>query len=159
MGERDRRVVLGIGNVLNRDEGLGVQALAALASRLAGRSDVELVDGGVRGIELLPLVESCSHLLVLDAVDGNRPPGAVIELGRNEIPTFSGVKLSEHQVTFQEVLGLASARNGLPPFLHLIGAQPADVSIGLGISATAAGAVPRICDRALAVLARWGLLP
>jgi len=159
MRDRGRRVVLGIGNVLNRDEGLGVHALAALASRLAGRSGVELVDGGVRGIELLPLVESCSHLLVLDAVDGGRPPGAVIELGRDEIPLFAGIKMSEHEVTFHEVLGLASVRNGLPPFLHLVGAQPADVSVGLDISPVAAAAVPQICDRALAVLADWDLLP
>lgn len=159
MSDDGRRVVLCIGNILNRDEGLGVHALALLAPKLAGRSGVELVDGGVRGLDLLPLVESCSHLLVLDAADTGRPPGVVVELARDEIPLFGGVKMSEHQITFQEVLGLASVRGKLPPFLHLLGVQPADVSVGVEMSPVVAAVIPHVCDRALAILAGWDLAP
>ena len=150
-----RRVVLGLGNLLNRDEGLGVHALHALEARLGADARVELVDGGVLGLNLLPLVEACSHLLVLDAVDAGRPPGSVIELARDEIPLLRGVKLSEHQVTFQEVLGLASFRGRLPETLHLVGAQPADTSIGLELSSPIAAAIPRIVDRVAELLADW----
>lgn len=150
-----RRVVLGLGNLLNRDEGLGVHALRALEDRLGADRGVELVDGGVLGLNLLPLVEASSHLLVLDAIDAGRTPGTVIELGRDEIPLLCGVKLSEHQVTFQEVLGLASVRGRLPPTLHLLGAQPADLAIGLELSPSVAGAVPRIVGRAAELLDRW----
>ncbi len=67
-----RRVVLGLGNLLNRDEGLGVHALRELERRFDADPGVEIVDGGVLGLNLLPLVEACSHLLVLDAVDAGR---------------------------------------------------------------------------------------
>ena len=153
-----RRVVLGLGNILNRDEGVGVHALRVLEARLGPDADAELVDGGVLGLNLLPLVEDCSHLLVLDAVDAGRPPGTVVELARDEIPLFAGVKLSEHQITFQEVLGLAAIRSTLPPSLHLVGAQPSDLEIGLDLSPPLAEALPRIADRALALLSAWGLV-
>lgn len=155
-GTPDRKVVLGLGNLLNRDEGLGVHALRALERRLGAEPGLELVDGGVLGLKLLPLVEACSHLLVLDAVDAGREPGAVVELARDQIPLLAGVKLSEHQVTFQEVLGLALIRDRLPGTLQLVGAQPADLEIGLELSPVVAVAIPRIVERALEVLSGVG---
>jgi len=154
-GVEGRRVVLGLGNLLNRDEGLGVHALRALERRLGPEPEVELVDGGVLGLNLLPVVEACSHLLVLDAVDAGEPPGTVVELGRDDIPLLAGVKLSEHQVTFQEVLGLASFRDRLPATLHLLGAQPQDLRIGLDLSAVVAAAIPPIVERAAEILSAW----
>ena len=105
---RGRSVVLGVGNVLNRDEGLGVHALRLLEERMPDPAGVELIDGGVLGLNLLPMVEECDRLLVLDAIDRSEEPGTLIELDRDEIPLFAGVKMSQHQITLQEVLGLAS---------------------------------------------------
>ena len=90
-------------------------------------------------------------------MDARQAPGTVIELLGDEIPLFSGIKLSQHQVTFQEVLGLAAVRGKLPPYLHLIGAQPADLEIGLELSPIVAAALPEIIRRAVAVLDAWGL--
>ena len=66
-------------------------------------------------------MEDCSHLLVLDAVEAEAAPGAMVELAREQIPLFGGIKLSQHQVTFQEVLALAGLRGNLPDQVHLIG--------------------------------------
>ena len=163
----DRIVVLGIGNTLNRDEGVGVHAVRALETQRSAspdgslarqeRGEVEFLDGGTLGLNLLPIVEEASHLLILDAVDARQAPGTVIELLGDEIPLFSGIKLSQHQVTFQEVLGLAAVRGKLPPNLHLIGVQPADLEIGLELSPIVAAALPEIIRRAVAVLDAWGL--
>jgi hydrogenase maturation protease len=158
-----RKVVLGLGNTLNRDEGLGVHAMKALQQHLqsAGGNltrQVEFLDGGVLGLNLLPWVEESSHLLVLDAIDASRPPGTVIELKGSEIPLYNGIKVSDHQVTFQEVLGLASFRGHMPPFLHLIGLQPADISTGIDLSPAALAALPEVVNRAAAVLDRWQLV-
>lgn len=153
-----RKVVLGLGNILSRDEGLGVHALEPLRARLGGAVDVEVLDGGVLGMGLLPLVEACSHLLVLDAVDAGRPPGTVIELGGPDIPLLARQKLSWHQLSFQEVLQLAASRNKRPPHLGLIGAQPADLSTGIGLSPAAEAALPVIVDKAVAILKEWRLL-
>ena len=155
MTESTRRVVLGIGNLLNRDEGVGVQALAPLRQRLSDDHTFELLDGGTLGLNLLPLVEACSHLLILDAANAGKGPGTMIELKREEIPLYAGVKLSQHQITFQEVLGLANIRGKLPPNLHLLGVQPADLSIGVELSPIVQAALPLLIERALAVLQAW----
>ncbi len=78
------------------------------------------------------IVEECSHLLILDAVNAGKQPGTVIELEKEQIPLYTGINLSQHQTTFQEVLGLAKIRGLLPEHLHLVGIQPLDISIGLG---------------------------
>jgi hydrogenase maturation protease len=152
-----RKVVLGLGNILNRDEGLGVHCLEPLRARLGGAARVEVLDGGVLGMSLLPIVESCSHLLLLDAVDTGSWPGTVTEISSEEIPLFTRLKLSWHQLGFQEVLQLAAARGRLPAYLHLIGAQPADLSTGIGLSPEAAAALSAITDRALNILREWNL--
>lgn len=158
MTELKRKVVLGLGNLLNRDEGLGVQALKRLDAQLGEQSQVELLDGGVLGLNLLMIVEECSHLLILDAVNAGEPAGTVIELRKEQIPLYAGIKLSQHQVTFQEVLGLANVRGYLPEYLHLVGIQPEDLSIGLELSATIEHALPEVVSRACMVLQTWGLI-
>ena len=157
MTESNRKVVLGLGNILNRDEGLGVQALKSLDAQLGANDLVELVDGGVLGLNLLPIVEECSHLLILDAVDARKPAGTVIELTKEQIPLYAGVKLSQHQVTFQEVLGLANIRGYLPEHLYLIGIQPEDISTGLEMSTLIESQMPQVVDRAISILRQWGL--
>lgn len=158
--DRPPIVVLGIGNTLNRDEGAGVHALRVLQAAMppavsAGGIAAAYLDGGVLGLNLLPIVEDATHLLVLDAVDARRLPGTVIELSRDEIPLFGGIRLSQHQVTFQEVLGLAAMRGRLPERLHLVGVQPADIGIGLELSPAVAAALPEVIARAAAVLRAW----
>ena len=158
MTEAKRKVVLGLGNLLNRDEGLGVEALKRLDTQLGEQSQVELLDGGVLGLNLLMIVEDCSHLLILDAVNVGKPAGTVVELRKDQIPLYAGVKLSQHQVTFQEVLGLANIRGYLPEHLHLIGIQPEDLSIGLELSPIVEEALPEVVSRAKLVLENWRLI-
>jgi len=151
----NRKVVMGLGNTLNRDEGLGVQALKLLDAQLGEQADFELLDGGVLGLNLLMIVEECSHLLILDAVNVGKPAGTVVELTKEQIPLYAGVKLSQHQITFQEVLGLANIRGFLPEHLHLVGIQPKDISIGLELSPIIENALPEIVIRARKVLENW----
>jgi hydrogenase maturation protease len=155
MTESKRKVVLGLGNLLNRDEGLGVHALKFLSTQIGDPSDFELLDGGVLGLNLLMIVEECSHLLILDAVNIGKPAGTVVELCKEQIPLYSGIQLSQHQITFQEVLGLANIRGYLPENLHLIGIQPKDISTGLDLSSIVEDALPEVISRALLVMKSW----
>lgn len=156
----DRKIVMGLGNTLNKDEGLGVHALALLQEKLAARApEVEFLDGGALGLNLLPWVEEASHLLVIDSmVSRFSMPGQVMELAKDEIPLYRNIKMSDHQVTFQEVLGLAKIRDHFPEYLHLVGAQPVDMSIGYGISPEITAILPEILERAERVLREWGLV-
>lgn len=159
----NRKIVLGLGNTLNKDEGLGVFAVSALEThlkeRLGNDTEVEFIDGGALGLNLLPWVEECSHLLVLDSMISRfSVPGQVMELAKDEIPLYRNIKMSDHQITFQEVLGLAKFRGKFPEHLHLVGAQPVDMSIGYGISPEIEAVMPEIIKRAERVLSDWGLL-
>src|SRR5512139_995020 len=107
---QERKAILGLGNLLYQDEGFGIHALRVLQEAIDVPGDIEFVDGGVLGMNLLPLVEESSHLLVLDAVNASQPPGTIVELKAEQIPLLTATKLSEHQVGFQEVLGLARFR-------------------------------------------------
>ncbi len=157
---RTRGLVLGLGNLIFQDEGFGIHLLRVLQSQFGGnaRSDLEFLDGGVLGLDLLPLIEESTHLLVLDVVNADRPPGTVVELSGDEIPLFAGVKLSEHQLTFQEVLGLAHVRQRLPQHLHLIGVQPQTLGVGTELTPVVAKSLPEAAKRAVRVLVSWGLL-
>lgn len=156
----ERKIVMGLGNTLNKDEGLGVHAVALLKEKLEDHApDVEFLDGGALGLNLLPWVEEASHLLVLDSmVSRFSLPGQVMELAKDEIPLYRNIKMSDHQITFQEVLGLAKFRDKFPAHLHLVGAQPVDMSIGYGISPEIEAVMPEILTRAEQVLREWGLL-
>jgi hydrogenase maturation protease len=151
----NRKVVLGLGNLLLGDEGFGIHAIQYLQARVGKQFPVEWVDGGVLGLNLLPLVEACSHLLVLDAVDAGKPGGSLVELVQDEIPQYNGMKLSEHQVGFQEVLGVAKFRGGYPTQLHLIGVQSVDLSTGIELSPAVAAALPAVYQRVKVLLQSW----
>jgi hydrogenase maturation protease len=176
-------VVLGLGNLLARDEGFGIHALHQLQAALSGEAAtgfdgslpdlnptlqfggesnpaddspvIQFVDGGVLGLNLLPLVESCTHLLVLDAIDAGSPPGSVLELSGEQLPLYTTQKLSEHQVGFQEILALARFRDHFPAHLQIIGVQPKDLSGGIGLSVQISNSVDEVINRARAVLERW----
>lgn len=169
MTEKNRKIIFGLGNTLNRDEGLGVHAVKALEERFKQQwiskenkeayiSEIEFLDGGVLGLNLLPWVEEASHLLILDAINANTIPGTLIEIKRDDLLLYQGIKLSDHQITFQEVLGLAKVRNFLPEHLHLIGAQPVDISIGVDMSPEIVSVLPKILDQAELILQSWGLI-
>lgn len=151
----NRKVVLGLGNLLFSDEGFGIQAVQTLQAEYGSQFPVEWIDGGVLGLNLLPLVEECSHLLVLDAVDAEQPGGTLVEMRRDEIPLYSGVKMSEHQVGFQEVLAIAKFREQYPTHLYLVGVQPADLSVGVGLSPLVTAALPTAFERATDILREW----
>lgn len=150
-----KKLILGIGNTLNHDEGLGVHALEFLKKEFSDRSDIEIEDGGTLGLNLLPVVEGCSHLLILDTIDANKDAGALIEMQGKDIPLFKEVKMSDHQTTFQEVLGFAKIRGKLPKHLFLLGIQPADTTLGVGLSKTVEDTMPALANRAIEIVNNW----
>ncbi len=150
-----RKIILGIGNLLNRDEGVGIHAVRALQASHPLDADWELVDGGTLGLNLLPLVEEASHLIVLDAIDARRAPGTLIELSRDQVPLFSAIKMSQHQLLFQEVLALAHVRGRLPEHLVVLGIQPADLEVGVELSSQVAQTLPQLIKRVEQIVQEW----
>ncbi len=157
----DNLVVLGIGNLLWADEGFGVRAIEALAQRWQFAPQVQLVDGGTQGLYLLPLVQSATRLLILDAVDYGLPPGTLKRVENDDVPRFLGArKMSLHQTGFQEVLMLAQMTASFPSEVVLIGCQPEELEdYGGSLRPVVKVALEEALRQAVACIAGWGGQP
>jgi hydrogenase maturation protease len=154
-------LVLGIGNLLWADEGLGVRAAEMLADRWALPEGVTVLDGGTQGLYLLPFVEEAEALLVFDAVDYGLPPGTLKIVRDAQVPSFLGArKMSLHQTGFQDVLATAELRGRAPAELTLIGVQPAELEdYGGGLTPEVDAVLPDAVAAGVEELAaRWGIV-
>ncbi len=147
-------LVLGIGNPLLGDDGLGVQVVRKLRT-LDSLPPAELLDGGTAGLYLLPHLEGRSHILVVDAVDFGGTPGQIVRLRPSQVPAQVAMKLSEHQVTFQEVLALMGLMGVEPRELLLLGVQPRSTHWGDPLSPEVQAAIPQVMEEIGSQLARW----
>jgi len=155
-GQPTGTVVIGLGNPLMGDDGLGLAALALLRNHWIFDPPVVLVDGGTWGLNLLPTIEDAGRVLLLDAINVGAAPGAPVLLQRADLPRVLATKLSPHQIDLREVLALAEWRGTLPETILAMGLQPASVEMRTTLSAPLAAGLPGMVDRALAQLATWG---
>jgi hydrogenase maturation protease len=148
-------LVLGIGNPLLGDDGFGVEVVRRLREQ-PQPSGVEFLDGGALGLSLLPHLEGRTHVLVVDAIDFGGRPGQVVRLDAADIPACRGLKLSEHQVTFHEVLGLMDLIEIRPRELLFVGVQPRSTHWGDPLSREVEAAIGPVMDEIGRQLASWG---
>ena len=156
-GDHPRTVVLGLGNMLMADDGVGLAALARLEEEWFVPREVELVDGGTWGMNLLPVIERADRVLILDAIDLGDPPGTLIRLEGDEIPRFLGQKLSPHQIDLREVLALAELRGTLPGQVITLGIQPERVELSTTFSPPVAARLDQLVHLAAEILFDWGI--
>ncbi len=145
--------VMGVGNTLLGDEGVGVRAVAMLGPRAP--VGVRVLDVGPLAPELLPDVEDASHLLVLDCVDAGLPPGTLLRLDPTQVPERRYPQLSPHEFGLRDLLALAALHDREPEEVVVMGIQPACIEPGLDLSAEVAASLPRLVDEGVALLARW----
>jgi hydrogenase maturation protease len=154
-----RITILGVGNILWADEGFGVRAVEALNARYAFPEHVTLVDGGTQGLALLPLIEDSDVLVILDAVDYGLEPGAVFQADDADVPRYlSAKKMSLHQTSMMDILGLAQISEKLPQHIRLIGVQPLDLDkYGASLTAPVRAQIGPVLAEALSYLGRFGV--
>lgn len=155
MGRRSL-LILGVGNVLMGDDGIGPRLATALerdAAHLPAGS--RIVDGGTLGLPLLPVLDGAGALLVLDALETGSPPGTVIVLVGDACEGALGQRLSAHQVAVADLLA-AARLTGFQGDIAMVGVQPCDLTPGLDLSPDVAGAFPAALAAARATA--WTLL-
>lgn len=152
-----RIVILGVGNLLLSDEGLGVHALAALERDYDFPPEVELVDGGTCGMELLEPLTGVDLLILLDVIRANRAPGELIALRGDAVPTRLRQKLSPHQVGLADVLATLQLLDDTPREVVALGIEPASLALGIQLTPTVTASLPALLGATLAELARAGL--
>jgi hydrogenase maturation protease len=136
MGINLSTVLLGLGNVLMKDERLGVHVVNTIRERYDCPSELEIVDGGTLGLDLLPLFEQYDRMVIVDAVNFGREPGYIGVLEDDQIPAVIFSKLSVHQIGLADLITVAKLKGVMPSKLCLIGMQPSacDFSLGLNMS-------------------------
>lgn len=120
-------LVLGVGNVLLRDDGVGVRVVEALDERYRFSPNVELMDGGTLGMGLLDPISRANFLIVVDAVQTGREPGTLHRLSLDEIAKPIAFKGSLHQLDLLESLAYAELLGNRPEGI-IIGMEPGDIS-------------------------------
>jgi hydrogenase maturation protease len=152
----DRITILGVGNILLSDEGIGIRVIEKLDSRYEFAENVQVLDGGVLGIHLVGLISGTDHLIVVDAVRNNGSPGSLYRLGGDQIPKRILAKNSLHQVDLLEALTLVEAI-GPSPATVVVGIEPLDIdTMSLDLTPLIASKLDDLVAMVLAELDRLG---
>jgi hydrogenase maturation protease len=152
-------LVLGLGNVLLRDEGVGVHLAQALLEAGAANeatalpAAVRVVDGGTLGLDLLPLIEDAAAVVLIDAVDLGAAPGTIEVLRGDALQGALALHVSPHQVGVGDLLGAARLAGSLPERTSLVAIQPGAIEVGLELTPEVAAAVPTAVEVVLRELA------
>lgn len=140
-------LVLGLGNVLCSDDGLGVAAAQALMARgpaflaLEG-AQVRVMDGGTLGLALLPHVETARALILLDAIAAEGVPGSLVRRVDDEVLAATSQRLSVHQLGALDLLHAAALLQSAPERVVLLGLIPQRLSLGLARSPAVEARLP-----------------
>jgi hydrogenase maturation protease len=149
--------LIGLGNILMKDDGVGVHAVQALKKGYEFPDDINLLDGGTMGLDLLPYIEGMEKILFIDALDLKKDPGTIAVLEDDAIPAILRPALSFHQVGLSDLLFASKFMGMKPEKITLIGIQPEKVETGLTLSEALNDNFERLLKTILEKLREWGV--
>lgn len=150
-------VVLGVGNILLTDEGLGVHVVEDLKANYTFTPQISLIDGGTMGMELLTYMRGMKKILLIDAVNGGEAPGTIYEFPHRELEQYFTDHISVHEVGMQDILRIRAIQENPLEDAIVIGVEPESLDVGFEPSAPVQKALPEVKKRVLRVLREWGV--
>jgi hydrogenase maturation protease len=156
MTHAPRMLVLGLGNVLCGDDGLGVAAIARLAERWEVAPEVVVADGGTLGLSLLGLFDGMDEVLLVDAILADAAPGALVALDGDDVAPAARARLSVHQVGVADLLDALDLLGTRPRRLSLLGLVPEQIELGMERSPAVERALPLLVERVVRELRERG---
>ncbi len=154
-----KTLILGVGNLLMSDEGVGVRVVERLAATCDLPDEVQLIDGGTLGLDLLYYLEGIENLLIVDAVETGKEPGTLLRLDGEDVPAFLSAHLSPHEIGVPDMLFAAKLKDVYPRNVVLWGVQPQALEIGLDLSPAVQAQVDVLVGKAIEQLEQWGHPP
>jgi hydrogenase maturation protease len=151
-------LVLGIGNLIMSDDGVGMRVVEQLAKRYRIPEGVQLLQGGTLGLNLLPDLQGVERLLVVDALETGEPPGTLLRLAGDEIPLAFETRFSPHEMGLKDLLTVAALMGESPHEVVLWGIQPERLDLGEELSPTVAALLDDLTARVAEELGRWGYI-
>jgi hydrogenase maturation protease len=152
-------LVLGIGNLVMSDDGVGVKVVQKLQREYRFSENVEFLDGGTLGLDLLPKLEGIERLIVVDAVETGQAPGTCVRLTGRELPIALETKVSPHQMGLKDLLSVAELMGHSPREMVLIGVQPGSIEMDTELTAEVELKVEDMVHMVLNELELWGVRP
>jgi hydrogenase maturation protease len=149
--------IFGIGNILLSDDGIGIHIINRLKEEYAFPENVEIIDGGTKGLDLLPLFENRDKVLFIDAANFNKEPGTIGTIEGDNIPAFLGQKLSVHHIGIPDMLFAAKLMEITPPEMFLIGIQPKSMETSTELTETVKNNFEALLGKVLEKLKEWGI--
>lgn len=150
-------LVLGIGNLVMSDDGVGVLVAQRLQHGYRFPDNVEILDGGTLGLDLLPKLENISNLIMIDAVETGQKAGTCVRLCGRELPIALETKLSPHQMGLKDLLAVSELTGHLPKEMVLIGVQPGSIEMGIDLTVEVEAQLDTLIYNVLTELANWGV--
>jgi len=146
-------LVLGIGNILMRDEGVGVHTAAELIKRPLPEY-VEVLDGGTSGADLLDFIADRRKVVIIDAADADVEPGTILKLKPDDLEETGCCTISLHEFGVAQTILAARHLNCAPKEAVIIAVKPYELSAGIGLSKQMQKRVPILLEAVLEEIGR-----
>ena len=157
-GSLKKILVMGVGSILMTDEGIGIRAVEELQKRYRFPENVEILDGGTSGIELLSYISGVDYLIIIDAIKSGSPPGTVLKVEGEDVPAQFRIRISPHQLGISDLLAAAMLTDEMPKQLVLFGIEPKDIVLGIGLSGEVRGGLDHLIEVVVEDLRRIGCI-
>ncbi|MGW8248721.1 MAG: HyaD/HybD family hydrogenase maturation endopeptidase [Acidiferrobacterales bacterium] len=158
----NKTLVLGLGNTLLGDEGIGVHALEHLRDFIHHSEPdladhIELLDGGTLSFTLAAAIEDCTRLIVIDAARLDAAPGTVRVFEDQAMDHFlgTGKRSSVHEVSLLDLMAVAALSGHLPQHRALIGIEPEYIDWAEAPTPAVSQAIPQVCEHVVELVRRW----
>ena len=148
--------VVGLGNLILSDEGVGVHVVRRLAEAYDFPDDVVLIDGGTSAIDLLDQLVEAEHIIFIDAAQTGGPPGSIVALEGARLPVWFRERMSPHQIGLADLLATLSLLDHTPESVTLIGIEPQSMELGTELTPDVEAAAGEALRKVLEKLAALG---
>lgn len=151
-------LVLGVGNLVMSDDGVGVLVAQKIQQMYRFPGNVEVMDGGTLGLDLLPRLENITNLILIDAVETGKKAGTCIRLYGQELPIALETKVSPHQMGLKDLLAVSELMGHSPKEMVLIGVQPGSIEMEIGLTPEVEAQLETLVSNVLIELKNWGIV-
>ncbi len=152
----DKTLILGIGNPLMSDEGIGIEAVKILLDRYKFSENVEIIDGGTQGLELLQYFENVKNLIIIDAVyTSKRKAGEIVVIQKENIKYYLKTKMSVHDIGLEDIISALDLIGQVPENMVIIGIIPEKIELQVGLSETVKQSMENLVEEVLNQIRKW----
>lgn len=149
-----KTLVLGVGNLLLTDDGVGIHTIQRLQEAQTFPEEVQVLDGGTCGLDLLQYLEGVERLIIVDAAQLGQPAGTIVRMEGEQVPAFLSLKTSPHEIGLPELLFAAKLTDIYPQEVVVFGVQPESIETSLGLTPALAARVDELVEMLAAEVKR-----